>query len=317
MNVLVTGGCGFIGSHFLRYMMDTYTKDSFICLDALTYAGNKNNIKDLLEDSRLTMIEGNIRDVSFVDTLFVSYKPDVVVHFAAETHVDRSIIGPQVFLETNVIGTGILLDACLRHGIERFHHVSTDEVYGTLPLQGGSPFTEQSPLQPTSPYAASKASSDLLVLSYYKTYGLPVTISRCSNNYGTHQYPEKLIPLMIQRALQDAPLPVYGDGLNVRDWIHVLDHCRAIDCILQKGKVGEVYNIGAREEISNIDLVKRILDVLGEPHELIAYVPDRLGHDLRYAIDSSKLESLGWKPENTMEETLTGVVEWYRDALKR
>ena len=315
MNALVTGGCGFIGSHFLRYMMDTYTKDSFICLDALTYAGNKNNIKDLLEDSRLTMIEGNIRDVSFVDTLFVSYKPDVVVHFAAETHVDRSITGPQVFLETNVIGTGILLDACLRHGIERFHHVSTDEVYGTLPLQGGSPFTEQSPLKPTSPYAASKASSDLLVLSYYKTYGLPVTISRCSNNYGTHQYPEKLIPLMIQRALQDAPLPVYGDGLNVRDWIHVVDHCRAIDCILQKGKVGEVYNIGAREEISNIDLVKRMLDVLGKPHELIAYVPDRLGHDLRYAIDSDKLESLGWKPEYTMKETLQGIVEWYRENI--
>ena len=315
MNALVTGGCGFIGSHFLRYMMDTYTKDSFICLDALTYAGNKNNIKDLLEDSRLTMIEGNIRDVSFVDTLFVSYKPDVVVHFAAETHVDRSITGPQVFLETNVIGTGILLDACLRHGIERFHHVSTDEVYGTLPLQGGSPFTEQSPLKPTSPYAASKASSDLLVLSYYKTYGLSVTISRCSNNYGTHQYPEKLIPLMIQRALQDAPLPVYGDGLNVRDWIHVVDHCRAIDCILQKGKVGEVYNIGAREEISNIDLVKRMLDVLGKPQELIAYVPDRLGHDLRYAIDSDKLESLGWKPEYTMKETLQGIVEWYRENI--
>ena len=315
MNVLVTGGCGFIGSHFLRYMMKAYPDDSFICLDALTYAGNKNNIKDLLEDSRLTMIEGNIRDVSFVDTLFVSYKPDVVVHFAAETHVDRSIIGPQVFLETNVIGTGILLDACLRHGIERFHHVSTDEVYGTLPLQGGSPFTEQSPLHPTSPYAASKASSDLLVLSYYKTYGLPVTISRCSNNYGTHQYPEKLIPLMIQKALQGKPLPVYGDGLNVRDWIHVVDHCRAIDCILQKGRVGEVYNIGAREEISNIDLVKLMLNVLGKSHELITYVPDRLGHDLRYAIDSSKLESLGWKPENTMEETLQGIVEWYRKRL--
>ncbi|EGS35593.1 dTDP-glucose 4,6-dehydratase [Veillonella sp. oral taxon 780] len=316
MNILVTGGCGFIGSHFLRYMMDTYTKDSFICLDALTYAGNENNIKDLLEDSRLTMIEGNIRDASFVDTLLVTYKPDVVVHLAAETHVDRSITGPQVFLETNVIGTGVLLDACLRHGIERFHHVSTDEVYGTLPLQGGNPFTEQSPLLPSSPYAASKASSDLLVLSYYKTYGLPITISRCSNNYGTHQYPEKLIPLMIQRALQEVPLPVYGDGLNVRDWIHVLDHCRAIDCILYKGRVGEVYNVGAREEISNIDLVKRILTVLGKPYELITYVEDRLGHDRRYAIDSSKLESLAWKREYTMKDTFTGIVEWYRDALK-
>ena len=236
----------------------------------------------------------------------------MVVHFAAETHVDRSITGPQVFLETNVIGTGVLLDACLRYGIERFHHVSTDEVYGTLPLQGGSPFTEQSPLLPSSPYAASKASSDVLVLSYYKTYGLPVTISRCSNNYGTNQYPEKLIPLMIQKALQDVPLPVYGDGLNVRDWIHVLDHCRAIDCILQRGKVGEVYNVGAGEEIPNIDLVKRMLNVLGKPHELITYVPDRLGHDLRYAIDSSKLESLGWKPEYTMKDTLQGIVEWYR-----
>ncbi|WP_127011231.1 dTDP-glucose 4,6-dehydratase [Veillonella sp. CHU594] len=315
MNILVTGGCGFIGSHFLRYMMDIYAKDFFICLDALTYAGNKNNIKDLLEDSRLTMVEGNIRDASFVDTLFVTYKPDVVVHFAAETHVDRSIIGPQVFLETNVVGTGILLDTCLRHGIERFHHVSTDEVYGTLPLQGGSPFTEQSPLLPSSPYATSKASSDLLVLSYYKTYGLPITISRCSNNYGTHQYPEKLIPLMIQRALQEAPLPVYGDGLNVRDWIHVVDHCRAIDTILQAGVIGEVYNIGGGKEIANIDLVKQILGILDKPYELITYVNDRLGHDLRYAVDSSKVQSLGWKPEYTMEDTLTGIVEWYRKNI--
>lgn len=315
MNILVTGGCGFIGSHFLRYMMDIYAKDFFICLDALTYAGNKNNIKDLLEDSRLTMVEGNIRDASFVDTLFVTYKPDVVVHFAAETHVDRSIIGPQVFLETNVVGTGILLDTCLRHGIERFHHVSTDEVYGTLPLQGGSPFTEQSPLLTSSPYATSKASSDLLVLSYYKTYGLPITISRCSNNYGTHQYPEKLIPLMIQRALQEAPLPVYGDGLNVRDWIHVVDHCRAIDTILQAGVIGEVYNIGGGKEIANIDLVKQILGILDKPYELITYVNDRLGHDLRYAVDSSKVQSLGWKPEYTMEDTLTGIVEWYRKNI--
>ena len=316
MNILVTGGCGFIGSHFLRYMMDIYANDSFICLDALTYAGNKNNIKDLLEDSRLTMIEGNIRDASFVDALFVTYKPDVVVHLAAETHVDRSITGPQVFLETNVIGTGILLDACLRYGIGRFHHVSTDEVYGTLPLQGGSPFTEQSPLLPSSPYAASKASSDLLVLSYYKTYGLPITISRCSNNYGTHQYPEKLIPLMIQRALQEAPLPVYGDGLNVRDWIHVVDHCRAIDTILQAGVIGEVYNIGGGKEIANIDLVKQILGILDKPYELITYVNDRLGHDLRYAVDSSKVQSLGWKPEYTMEDSLKGIVEWYGDTLK-
>ena len=315
MNILVTGGCGFIGSHFLRYMMDIYAKDFFICLDALTYAGNKNNRADFLHGSRLTMVEGNIRDASFVDTLFVSYKPDVVVHFAAETHVDRSITGPQVFLETNVIGTGVLLDACLRHGIERFHHVSTDEVYGTLPLQGGSPFTEQSPLLPSSPYAASKASSDLLVLSNYKTYGLPITISRCSNNYGTHQYPEKLIPLMIQRALQDAPLPVYGDGLNIRDWIHVVDHCRAIDTILQAGVIGEVYNIGGAEEIANIDLVKQILDILDKPYELITYVNDRLGHDLRYAVDSNKVQRLGWRPEYTMEDTLTGIVEWYRKNI--
>ena len=315
MTILVTGGCGFIGSHFLRYMMNAYPGDSFICLDALTYAGNKNNIADFLHHSRLTMVEGSIRDASFVDTLFITYKPDILVHFAAETHVDRSITGPQIFLETNVNGTGILLDACLRHGIERFHHVSTDEVYGTLPLQGGSPFTEQSPLLPSSPYAASKASSDLLVLSYCKTYGLPITISRCSNNYGTHQYPEKLIPLMIQRALQDTPLPVYGDGLNVRDWIHGLDHCRAIDYILHKGRVGEVYNVGAREEISNIDLVKRILDILDKPYELITYVNDRLGHDLRYAVDSSKVQSLGWRPEYTIEDTLKGIVEWYRKNI--
>ena len=240
----------------------------------------------------------------------------MVVHFAAETHVDRSITGPQVFLETNVIGTGILLDACLQHGIGRFHHVSTDEVYGSLPLQGGSAFTEQSPLLPSSPYAASKASSDLLVLSYYKTYGLPITISRCSNNYGTHQYPEKLIPLMIQRALQEAPLPVYGDGLNVRDWIHVLDHCRAIDRILQKGTVGEVYNIGGGEEVANIALVQRILDILEKPYELITYVEDRLGHDRRYAIDSSKMERLGWKPEYTVDKALEEVVEWYRENIR-
>ena len=312
MNILVTGGCGFIGSHFLRYMMKAYPDDSFICLDALTYAGNKNNIADFLNHSWFTMAEGNIQDTAFVDALFATHKLDIVVHFAAETHVDRSITGPQVFLETNVIGTGVLLDACLRYGIQRFHHVSTDEVYGTLPLQGGSPFTEQSPLMPSSPYAASKASSDLLVMSYYKTYGLPVTISRCSNNYGTHQYPEKLIPLMIQKALQGEPLPVYGDGSNIRDWIHVVDHCRAIDFILQKGTVGEVYNVGASEEIPNIKLIKQILDVLGKPYELITYVPDRLGHDLRYAIDSSKLETLGWKSEYTMEEALQGIVEWYR-----
>lgn len=317
MKILVTGGCGFIGSHFLRYMMNAYPGDSFICLDALTYAGNKNNIADFLHQPWLTMAEGNIRDAVFVDAVFATYKPDIVVHFAAETHVDRSITGPQVFLETNVIGTGVFLDACLRYGIGRFHHVSTDEVYGALPIDGGVPFTEESPLAPTSPYAASKASSDLLVLSYHKTYGLPVTISRCSNNYGTYQYPEKLIPLMIQRALQDAPLPVYGDGLNVRDWIHVLDHCRAIDFILHKGRVGEVYNIGAREEISNIDLVKRILTILGKPYELITYVEDRLGHDRRYAIDSSKLERLGWRPECTMEDTLELIVQWYRKRLLR
>lgn len=315
MKILVTGGCGFIGSHFLRYMMNAYPGDSFICLDALTYAGNKNNIADFLHHPWLTMAEGNIRDAVFVDTLFATYKPDIVVHFAAETHVDRSITGPQIFLETNVVGTGVLLDACLRYGIRRFHHVSTDEVYGALPLEGGVPFTEQSPLIPTSPYAASKASSDLLAMSYYKTYRLPVTISRCSNNYGTHQYPEKLIPLMIQKTLQDLPLPIYGDGLNVRDWIHVLDHCRAIDFILYKGRVGEVYNIGAREEVSNIDLVKRILTILGKPYELITYVEDRLGHDRRYAIDSSKLERLGWKREYTMEDTLERIVQWYRKGL--
>ena len=317
MKILVTGGCGFIGSHFLRYMMNAYPGDSFICLDALTYAGNKNNIADFLHRPWLTMAEGNICDTAVVDKVFAQYRPDIVVHFAAESHVDRSITGPQIFLETNVVGTGVLLDACLRYGIGRFHHVSTDEVYGALPLEGGVPFTEESALAPTSPYAASKASSDLLVLSYYKTYRLPITISRCSNNYGTHQYPEKLIPLMIQKALQDLPLPVYGDGLNVRDWIHVLDHCRAIDFILHKGRVGEVYNIGAREEISNIDLVKRILTILGKPYELITYVEDRLGHDRRYAIDSSKLERLGWRPEYTMEDQLELIVQWYRKRLLR
>ena len=315
MNILVTGGCGFIGSHFLRYMMNTYPNDSFICLDALTYAGNEENIKDLLGDERLKQYVGTICDVKLVESIFSTNKPDMVVHFAAETHVDRSIASPQIFLETNVMGTGVLLDACLRHGGVRFHHVSTDEVYGALPLAEGNPFTESDPLQPTSPYASSKASSDLLALSYYKTYGLPVTVSRCSNNYGTHQYPEKLIPLMIQKALLDEPLPVYGDGLNVRDWIHVLDHCRGIDTILQKGMPGEVYNIGANEEVTNIDLVKRILDCLGKPYELITYVDDRLGHDRRYAINSGKLRTLGWKPECTLGDTLRDVVEWYRDIF--
>ena len=312
MNILITGNCGFIGSHFLRYMMNTYQNNSFIGLDALTYAGNEENIKDLIGDERLTQYVGTICDAKLVESIFATHKPDMVVHFAAETHVDRSIVGPQVFLETNVMGTGVLLDACLRHGGVRFHHVSTDEVYGALPLGEGKPFTESDPLQPTSPYAASKASSDLLALSYYKTYGLPVTVSRCSNNYGTHQYPEKLIPLMIQKALRDEPLPVYGDGLNVRDWIHVLDHCRGIDVILQKGMPGEVYNIGANEEVANIDLVKRILDCVGKSYELITYVDDRLGHDRRYAINSEKLQTLGWKPERTLGDTLGEVVEWYR-----
>ena len=293
MNILITGNCGFIGSHFLRYMMNSYQNDSFICLDALTYVGT-------------------ICDAKLVESIFAIHKPDMVVHFAAETHVDRSIAGPQVFLETNVMGTGVLLDACLRHGGVRFHHVSTDEVYGALPLDEGTPFTESDPLQPTSPYAASKASSDLMALSYYKTYRLPVTISRCSNNYGTHQYPEKLIPLMIQKALRDELLPVYGDGLNVRDWIHVLDHCRGIDVILQKGVPGEVYNIGANEEVANIELVKRILDCVGKSYGLIIYVDDRLGHDRRYAINSEKLQTLGWKPEYTLGDALGDVVEWYR-----
>lgn len=315
MKVLVTGGCGFIGSHFLRYMMNTYPNDSFICLDALTYAGNEENIKDLLGDERLKQYVGTICDPKLVESIFSIHRPDIVVHFAAETHVDRSITGPQVFLETNVIGTGVLLDACVRHGGVRFHHVSTDEVYGALPLGEGTPFTESAPLQPTSPYASSKGSSDLLALGYYKTYGLPVTVSRCSNNYGTHQYPEKLIPLMIQKALHDEPLPVYGDGLNVRDWIHVQDHCRGIDVIIQKGVPGEVYNIGANEEVANIDLVKRILDCIGKPYELITYVDDRLGHDRRYAINSKKLQTLGWKPEYTLGDTLREVVEWYRDIF--
>ena len=293
-------------------MMNTYQNDSFICLDALTYAGDEGNIKDLLGDERLTQYVGTICDVKLVESIFATYKLDMVVHFAAETHVDRSIAGPQVFLETNVMGTGVLLDACVRHGGVRFHHVSTDEVYGALPLGEGNPFTESDPLQPTSPYAASKASSDLLALSYYKTYGLPVMVSRCSNNYGTHQYPEKLIPLMIQKALRDEPLPVYGDGLNARDWIHVLDHCRGIDVILQKGMPGEVYNIGANEEVANIDLVKRILDCVGKPYGLITYVDDRLGHDRRYAINSEKLQTLGWKPEYTLGDTLGEVVEWYK-----
>lgn len=299
MKVLVTGGAGFIGSNFIFYMLKTYPSYRIICVDKLTYAGNLSTLTSVMTNPNFRFVKADICDRKAINQLFEEEKPDMIVNFAAESHVDRSINNPGIFSETNILGTDVLMDACLKYGIKRYHQVSTDEVYGDLPLDRPDLlFTETTPLHPSSPYSSSKAAADLLVLSYFRTYGLPVTISRCSNNYGPYQYPEKLIPLMIVNALNNQQLPVYGNGQNVRDWLYVEDHCRAIDLVIHKGREGEVYNIGGHNEMANINIVKLICKELGKSEDLITYVADRKGHDLRYAIDPTKIYTeLGWLPE--------------------
>ena len=313
MNIIVTGGAGFIGANFVKYMLKKYPEYKIICLDALTYAGNMETLSDILDNPQFGFVKGNIASQKDVFDLFERTRPDMVVNFAAESHVDRSIDNPRIFLETNIIGTQVLMDACRKYGIKRYHQVSTDEVYGDLPLDRPDLFfTEETPIHTSSPYSASKASADLLVLAYYRTFKLPVTISRCSNNYGPYQFPEKLIPLMITRALADEPLPVYGKGENIRDWLYVEDHCSAIDLIIHKGREGEVYNIGGHNERTNLEVVKAILRVLNKPESLITFVKDRPGHDMRYAIDPAKIHNeLGWLPKTKFDDGIKQTVEWY------
>jgi len=316
MKLLVTGGAGFIGTNFLYYWKKHYPEDTLICLDKLTYAGNLENLSPLLQEEKeqsFRFIQGDIADREFIYTLFEKEKPEVVINFAAETHVDRSVLEPEVFLQANITGVGVLLDACRKYGISRFHQVSTDEVYGDLPLDRPDLFfTEETPLHASSPYSACKASADLLTLAYYRTYGLPVSISRCSNNYGPYQFPEKLIPLMIANATEGMKLPVYGTGENVRDWLYVDDHCRAIDLIVRKGKVGEVYNVGGHNERTNLEIVRLILHQLGKSEDLIEFVTDRPGHDRRYAINPEKItRELSWKPETPVEEGMEKTIRWY------
>lgn len=315
MKIIVTGGAGFIGSNFIFYMRRRHPDYELICVDKLTYAGNMETLAPVMDDPRFTFVRADIADRKAMYDLFEAEKPDVVVNFAAESHVDRSIEDPAIFLQTNVMGTQVLLDACRKYGVERYHQVSTDEVYGDLPLDRPDLyFTEKTPLHASSPYSASKASADLLCGAYHRTYGMPITISRCSNNYGPYQFPEKLIPLMIANALDDKPLPVYGEGLNVRDWLYVEDHCAAIDLILEKGTVGQVYNIGGHNEMHNIDIVKTVLHILDKPESLITHVTDRKGHDMRYAIDPAFIHSeLGWLPQTRFEDGIQKTVRWYLD----
>ncbi len=310
MTILVTGGCGFIGSNFVRYMLEHHPEYSIINFDALTYAGNLENLTGIEDNPHYHFVKGDICKKEDIQSAVQKFGVDTIVNFAAESHVDRSILGPAVFVQTNVAGTGILLDVARENGIKKFLQVSTDEVYGSLGETGT--FTETTPLHPNSPYAASKTSADLLALAYEHTFGLPVVITRCSNNYGPYQFPEKLLPLMIANALENKPLPVYGNGTNVRDWLYVNDHCAAIDVVLHNGKVGEVYNIGGNNEWKNIDIVKLLLKELGKPESLITYVKDRPGHDLRYAIDATKIQTeLGWTPSVTFEQGIKMTIDWY------
>lgn len=315
MKLLVTGGAGFIGCNFVYYMLEKYSDYEIVCLDALTYAGNIKSLSKAFQNKNFKFVKGSISDKEMVYTLFEEEKFDVVVNFAAESHVDRSIENPFIFLETNVMGTACLLEASKKFGVKRYHQVSTDEVYGDLPLDRPDLFfTETMNLVTSSPYSASKASADLLTLAFHRTYGLPVTISRCSNNYGPYQFPEKLIPVMIMKALADESLPVYGQGLNIRDWLYVEDHCKAIDMIIHNGKIGEVYNVGGHNEKQNIEVVKTILSHLDKSEKLITYVKDRAGHDLRYAIDPTKITTeLGWEPETSFEKGMKKTIEWYLD----
>lgn len=315
MTVLVTGGAGFIGSNFIFHMLKSHPDYRIICLDKLTYAGNLSTLKSVMDNPDFRFVKGDICDRQAVYALFDEERPDIAVNFAAESHVDRSIEDPEIFLKTNILGTQVLMDACRVYGIKRYHQVSTDEVYGDLPLDRPDlMFTEETPIHTSSPYSSSKAGADLLVLAYFRTYGLPVTVSRCSNNYGPYHFPEKLIPLMIVNALHDKPLPVYGKGLNVRDWLYVEDHCKAIDLIIHKGRPGEVYNIGGHNEMRNIDIVKMICAALGKPESLITFVADRKGHDMRYAIDPAKIHrELGWLPETKFSDGIQKTIEWYLD----
>lgn len=311
MKIFVTGGAGFIGSNFIYHMLDKHPNYQIVCLDSLTYAGNMETLEDALKNPKFKFVKIDITDRENIFKLFESEKPDIVVNFAAESHVDRSIVDPEIFLKTNILGTQVLMDACRKYGITRYHQVSTDEVYGDLPLDRPDLFfTEETPIHTSSPYSASKASADLLVLAYHRTYGLPVTISRCSNNYGPYHFPEKLIPLMIANVLNDKPLPVYGDGKNVRDWLYVEDHCSAIDLIIHNGRVGEVYNIGGHNEKSNLEVVQTIINTLGKGE--IKFVTDRAGHDRRYAIDPTKIHrELGWLPQTTFEDGIRRTIDWY------
>ena len=318
MTFIVTGGAGFIGSNFVFYMLKNYPDDRVVCLDKLTYAGNLSTLEPVMSNPNFRFVKADICDRDTVNKLFEEEHPDVVVNFAAESHVDRSIEDPGIFLQTNIIGTATLMDACRKYGIKRYHQVSTDEVYGDLPLDRKDLFfTESTPIHTSSPYSSSKAGADLLVIAYHRTYGLPVTISRCSNNYGPYHFPEKLIPLMIVNALANKPLPVYGEGLNVRDWLYVEDHCKAIDLIIHKGRVGEVYNVGGHNEKQNIEIVKIICKELDKPESLITHVRDRKGHDMRYAIDPTKIHNeMGWFPEIKFEDGIKKTIQWYLDNRK-
>ncbi len=313
MTIVVTGGAGFIGSNFIYYELEQHSEDRIICLDKLTYAGNLSTLVPVM--NKIRFVKMDICDREGIYDLFEEEHPDVVVNFAAESHVDRSIENPEIFLQTNIVGTSVLMDACRKYGITRYHQVSTDEVYGDLPLDRPDLFfTEETPIHTSSPYSSSKAGADLLVMAYHRTYELPVTISRCSNNYGPYHFPEKLIPLMIVNCLNNKSLPVYGQGLNIRDWLYVEDHCKAIDLIIRQGRVGEVYNIGGHNEMRNIDIVKLICKELGKSEELITYVTDRKGHDMRYAIDPTKIHNeLGWLPETKFEVGIKKTIRWYLD----
>ena len=313
MKILITGGAGFIGSNFCHYEVEKYPEDEFVCIDALTYAGNYNNIKSLEKNNNFKFVKGDIRDRELIYKLFEDKKFDIVINFAAESHVDNSIKNPTIFLETNIIGTSVLMDACVKYGIKRYHQVSTDEVYGDLPLDRPDLlFTEETPIHTSSPYSSSKASADLLVGAYHRTFGLPVTISRCSNNYGPYQFPEKLIPVVFSKAMKNEKIPVYGKGENIRDWIHVYDHNVGVDMIVRHGRDGEIYNLGGHSERTNITVVKTILKQLGKSEDLIEYVTDRKGHDLRYAIDSSKVEKeLGWTRKYNFEDGIKETIDWY------
>ena len=315
MTIIVTGGAGFIGSNYIFYHMKAHPEDRIVCLDKLTYAGNLSTLAPVMDEPGFRFVKLDICDREGVYALFEEEKPDVVINFAAESHVDRSIEDPSIILQTNIIGTSVLMDACRTFGIGRFHQVGTDEVYGDLPLDRPDLFfTEETPIHTSSPYSSSKAGADLLTMAYHRTYGLPVTISRCSNNYGPYQFPEKLIPLMIANCLNDKALPVYGEGLNVRDWLYVEDHCRAIDLVVRSGRVGEVYNIGGHNEMRNIDIVKLICAELGKPESLITHVTDRKGHDQRYAIDPTKIHGeLGWLPETKFADGIKKTIRWYLD----